>query len=467
MCNSASALLAAGSRSTPLRALIYLACTSCPGGGFAQNFWIDGEPYWRGVQLDETAFPIILAWRLMELDALESFDPYPMVMRAAGFLISNGPATQQERWEENSGYSPSTQAAHIAALICAADFARRRQQAALAQYLEEYADFLESHVDQWTVTTDGTLLEGVPRHFIRIHPVDLSDPRPDEDPNRGILELRNQPPSGPFQYPAKEIIDAGFLELVRYGIRKAGDSLFEDSLKVVDHVLRVETPLGPAFRRYNHDGFGQRMDGGPFLGWGKGHAWPLLAGERGHYELAAGRDPEPYVRAMEGFATCIKLLPEQVWSEQDLPHAHMSFGKPTGGAMPLMWAHAEYVKLLRSRVDGQVFDLIRPVADRYLGPRARSALEIWKFNRQPRSLRLTPSTSTTLRIQTDSRFRLRWTADEWQQTINTPSKLTGLGPYFVDIPIAHTQKAPIRFTFYWTDAERWDGHDFQVEIVDP
>jgi glucoamylase len=461
MCNSAAALLAAGSRSTPLRALIYLACTHCPAGGFAQNFWIDGTPYWRGVQLDETAFPIILAWRLLQLDALESFDPYPMVLTSAGFLISKGPATQQERWEENSGYSPSTLAAHISALICAADFARRNKHPGVAQYLEEYADFLESHIERWTVTTQGTLLPGVPRHFIRIHPVDIDDPRPNEDPNKGILDLRNQPPGAPFQYPAKEIVDGGFLELVRYGVRKAGEALFEDSLQVVDHVLRVDTPVGPCYRRYNHDGYGQRMDGGPFLGWGKGHAWPLLTGERGHYELAAGRDPRPYLRAIERFATSIGLLPEQVWSEQDLPQAHMFFGKPTGAAMPLMWAHGEYIKLLRSQGDGRVFDLIGPVADRYLRPRARTGMEIWKLNRQAQSVKA----GEILRIQADVPFRLHWTKNEWQEVNDTNSTPTGLGPEYADIPVSGAQKAPIKFTFYWINDKRWQGSDFQVDVI--
>ena len=299
MCKSATGLLAAGSTEVPLRALIYLACTQKEDGGFYQNFWINGEPYWRGTQLDETAFPILLAWRLHQAKALQDFDPYPMVLKAAGYLIHNGPVTPQERWEENSGYSPSTLAAHIAALICAAAFARERGQQATAQYLEEYADFLESHLEQWTVTTEGTLVPGIPRHFIRIHPADADDPQPDEDANHGVLELRNQPPGAPIAYPAKEIVDAGFLELVRYGIRKPGDPLIEDSLRVVDAVLKVETPFGPCWRRYNHDGYGQREDGGPFQGWGYGHAWPLLTGERGHYELAAGRDVQPFIRAME------------------------------------------------------------------------------------------------------------------------------------------------------------------------
>src|SRR5581483_4155718 len=128
---------------------------------------------------------LLLAWRLYELEGLKAFDPYPMVLKGAEYLVREGPATPQERWEENSGYSPSTLAVHIAALVCAASFARERGQEATAQYLEEYADFLECHVEPWTVTTEGSLVPGIARHFIRLQPVDVNDPRPDEDVNRG------------------------------------------------------------------------------------------------------------------------------------------------------------------------------------------------------------------------------------------------------------------------------------------
>ena len=331
--------------------------------------------------------PILLAWRLRQAKALQDFDPYPMVLKAAGYLIHHGPVTPQERWEECSGYSPSTLAAHIAALICAAAFARERGQQATAEYLEEYADFLESHIEAWTVTTQGSLMPDIRRHFIRIHPADAQDPQPDEDANHGLLRLQNQPPGSPTAFPAKDVVDAGFLQLVRYGIRKPGDALIEDSLHVVDSVLKVDTPFGSCWRRYNHDGYGQRSDGGPYQGCGYGHAWPVLTGERGHYELAAGRDVQPFIRAMEGFATSTQLLPEQVWALPDQPKAHMVFGRPTGGAMPLLWAHGEYLKLVRSAADGQVFDLISEVADRYRKRRKAPPLEVWKFNRQVRSLR--------------------------------------------------------------------------------
>ncbi len=462
MVQSATGLLASGDTDTPLRALIYLACSQRRDGGFHQNFWINGEPYWGGIQLDEVSFPILLAWRLREANALQAFDPYPMVLRAASFLVREGPATAQERWEENSGYSPSTLASNIAALTCAACFALERGNEPVARFLQEYADFLECHVEPWTVTTEGTLVAGIPRHFLRIQPVTVGDSEPDEDPNCGTLSIRNRAPGTRAEFPAKEIVDAGFLELVRYGIRRPGDPLIEDSLGVVDAVLKVETPFGPCWRRYNHDGYGQREDGGPFLGWGKGRAWPLLTGERGHYELAAGRDVHPYLRALEGFSSAkgTGLLPEQVWDEPDRPEVHMYLGRPTGSAMPLMWAHAEYIKLLRSTADGRIFDLIPAVVERYRQHRTCMKLEVWKPNRQPRTVRV----GMTLRIQTPASFVLRWTRDEWQLVQDTKSTDTTVGIDYVDIPVASDQRAPIRFTFFWPDQERWEGRDYAVNI---
>ncbi len=460
MVHSATGLLAAGNTDTPLRALIYLATSQRPDGGFYQNFWLRGEPYWQGIQLDEVAFPILLAWRLHRLRALQAFDPYPTVLRAAAYLIRQGPVTPQERWEEASGYSPSTLAANIAALICAAHFARERGDEQTAIYLQEYADFLECHIESWTVTTQGTLAPGINRHYIRIRPVNVGDVQPDEDPNHGILRITNTPPGQRVEFSAKEIVDAGFLELVRYGIRKPGDPLIEDSLRVVDAALKIETPFGPCWYRYNHDGYGQRSDGGPYQGWGKGRPWPLLTGERGHYELAAGRPMEPFIWALERFAHGIGLLPEQIWDELDRPDRHLYFGRPTGAVMPLMWAHAEYIELLRSVHDGQVFDFIPEVAERYTRRVECKALEVWKPNRQVR----TTKRDFTLRIQAPAPFRLRWTRSEWRTVEDTPSSPTGLDVEFVDIPIPQTQQAPIRFTFFWTATQRWEGRDYMVAV---
>jgi glucoamylase len=462
LVNSALALLAAGNTDTPLRALIYLATSQRGDGGFPQNFWIDGQAYWGGVQLDEVAFPIILAWRLHEAKALGEFDPYPMVLGAARYLIENGPVTAQERWEEASGYSPSTLASNIAALFCAALFARDRGDEPTARYLEEYADFLECHVDRWTVTTEGVLHPEITSHFIRICPVALDDPRPDEDPNHGVLAINNLPEGEQSNFFAREIVDAGFLELVRYGIRSPTDSMVIDSLQVVDAVLRVDTAAGPCWRRYNHDGYGQREDGGPFQGSGRGRAWPLLTGERAHYELALGRDVSTLIAAMEGFASPSGLLPEQVWDVEDRPRQHMFLGKPTGSAMPLMWAHAEYVKLLRSVHDGEVFDRVDAVARRYLSARHSCLkLEIWKHNRQPHSVRR----GSLLRVQASGYFRLVFTVDDWQTHTQEESLPTALGVRYVDVPVTDHRASRVLLTFYWPEEGRWEGRDYEVTIV--
>ena len=461
MVNTAMGLVAAGNLATALRALIYLAATQHEDGGFSQNFWVNGESYRSGIQLDEVSFPILLAWRLATEGGLGDFDPYPMVLKGACYLICHGPATEQERWEEAAGYSPSTLAANIAALCVAACFARQRGDAGTAVYLEDYADFLEAHVEAWTVTSEGTLLRDVKRHYIRILPVDVKDFRPVEDPNRGRLSISNAPFGTRLEFPAKEVVDAGFLELVRYGIRSAEDPLIVDSLRVVDDVLKIETAVGPCWRRYNHDGYGQREDGAPFEGAGRGQAWPLLTGERAHYEIAAGRDVTHLVRAMEGFASPTGMLPEQIWDLPDLPDAHMRFGGATGAAMPLVWAHAEYIKLLRSVRDGRVFDCIPEVASRYLSGRSRGTpVEIWKTNRQPSAVR----NGATLRVQASKAFRLHSTSDGWKTKVDTASTPTALDVEFVDLEVSASQRAPIQFTFFWVHENRWEGHDYAVRV---
>jgi len=459
MVNSATGLMATGNDSLALRALIYLAATQLDDGGFYQNFWINGEPYWKGIQLDEVAFPIVLAWRLFEAGGLKNFDPMPMVKRAAKFLILHGPATGEERWEENGGYSPSTLAVVISALVCASHMLRRIE-GRKGQFLFDYADFLESNLERWTVTTQGVLVPGISRHFIRILPIDLSDPRAPEDPNNATIPIKNRPPGAQYEFPAKEVVDAGFLELVRYGIRAPGDPLIEDSLRVVDACLKVDFPQGPCWRRYNNDGYGQQADGRAWHGYGVGRPWPLLTGERGHYELAAGRDVRPYVKAIEDFSSATGLLPEQVWDGPDKPQALMFFGKPTGAAMPLMWAHAEYIKLLRSTRDGKIFDMIPEVAEHFRVDRRRASLEVWKFNRQVKEV----APGVTLRVLAHRPFVLHWCLGDWSNINDTDSRATVIGVHYVDIAVPKGQPAPVKFTFRWLDDNRWEGKDFEVAI---
>ncbi|MGI0055047.1 MAG: glycoside hydrolase family 15 protein [Thermoplasmata archaeon] len=458
LVHTATALLANGIREAPLRSLIYLASRQQQDGGFPQNFWIDGRPYWTGLQLDEVAYPILLAWRLQRERALEHFDPYPMILRAARFLVERGPVTQQDRWEEVSGFSPSTLALEITALLGASEFARARSDHSTAAVLEETADFLERHVEQWTVTTHGTLDPSIPRHYVRVRPALPSDPTPPESGGFGGLYIPNLAPGQPAEFRAQEIISTEFLELVRYGIRDPLDPTVTETVRLVDRQLKVDTPLGPCWKRYNHDGYGQGPGGAPYRGWGIGRPWPLLVGERGHYELAAGHDAAPYAHAMERFATPTGLLTEQIWDEADRPELGLFNARPSGAAMPLAWAHAEYLTLLRSIDDGQVFDRIPSVAERYLTPRARGpALEIWKFNRQVARI---PG-GRTLRVQAMAPFLLHWSDDDWRTSHDARATATPLGVHHVELaPMDDGQH--YRFTFYWPAVDRWEGRDFEV-----
>ncbi|HEV2275684.1 MAG TPA: glycoside hydrolase family 15 protein [Acidobacteriaceae bacterium] len=459
MVQSATALLACGRIETARRALVYLACTQKPNGSFAQNFWVNGTPYWTGIQLDEVAFPIILAWRLWKLNGLGDFDIFPFVERAAGFLVRHSPVTQQERWEENAGYSPSTLAAVISGLICAADVVRAQGSSVLGQFLEEHADWIDSHLEDWTVTNEGVLLPEVKRHYMRIRPPECGEPYAHEGCGKEMIRLNNQPPGARFEYEAREIIDAGFLELVRYGVRRADDPVVVDSLKVVDHLLKVETPHGPCWKRYNHDGYGQRSDGGPFLGWGEGRPWPLLTGERAHYELAAGRETRDFIATFERFSSMGGMLPEQIWDQPDLVDSGLKFGEPTGSAMPLVWAHAEYVKLLRSVTDGRVFDSIGAVEERYGEGKRESEIEIFRLDRKIRSM----ESGRKLRVLAESYFLLVWSSDGWATPHSTPSRHVGT-VYVVDIPTQAGQQGRISFTFDWFAEGRWEGHNFDVEL---
>ncbi len=461
MVQTATALLACGRAETALRALVYLACTQEQDGGFAQNFWIDGTPYWSGEQLDEVAFPLILAWRLWKANALDTLSIFAFVERAAGYLVRHSPITYQERWEENAGYSPATLAAAIAGLICAAEIVRTLDAMELAEFLEEFADWIEGHLEDWTVTNNGVLHAEIKRHYMRIRPPECGEAYAHESCGKEIIRLANRPPGTRVEFEAREIIDAGFLELVRYGVRRADDPLIVDSLKVVDAVLKRQLPQGPGWLRYNGDGYGQRPDGGPFQGWGQGRVWPLLTGERAHYELAAGKEIDALIKTYEGFATCGQLLPEQVWDEADRPDWSLRLGQPAGSAVPLVWAHAEYLKLLRSAVDGKVFDRIDPVYERYCEKKGgrRRKLEIYSRRRPIQRI----AAGSALRILDERQFEVVWSADGWRTACTTPSRSLGSAGYSAEIAAAEESKA-LEWTLHWPEQDGWLGYNVEVLV---
>ena len=319
--------------------------------------WLDGTPYWSGVQLDEAAFPILLVDMLARADALTPQTQalcWPMVERAARFIVRNGPVTGQDRWEEDAGYSPFTLAVTISALLVAADMADTFASREAGDAIRATADAWNASIEDWIFARDTPLAKelGIDGYYVRIAPGGTGD----APPWAGNIVVKNVVDGW---RPASDVVSVDALALVRFGLRRADDPRILDTLKAIDHLLRVELPTGPCWRRYNGDGYGEHADGASFDGTGVGRPWPLLTGERAHYELAAGRldEARKLLRTMSTLTSAGGLLPEQVWDADDIPARELFRGKPSGSAMPLVWAHAEDIKLRRSLADGSVFDM--------------------------------------------------------------------------------------------------------------
>jgi glucoamylase len=345
----ATAFDAMGDRAGAIRALDYLfKVQQKPDGSFPQNTWVDGRAIGGGLQMDQVSFPIILAYQLRSTDRerwLKHIKP------AADFIARSGPATGQDRWEEKPGYSPATIAAEIAALTCASRIATTYgDKSAAAAYLQK-ADDWTRNVERWTATTNGPYGDG--RYYLRISEND--------DPNDGAkIEINSNGGS----YDEREIVDAGFLELVRLGIKSANDPLIRKSLAVVDKLVRVETHFGSGWYRYNHDAYGERADGGPYDGRnGVGRLWTLLTGERGEYDLARGDHAAARKRldALMGFANDGRMIPEQVW---DRGQPGIRLGAGTGSATPLAWSMAQFIRLAINLQQGRNIETPRIVAAR-------------------------------------------------------------------------------------------------------
>ncbi len=467
LVESAGGLLAAGAWKDVHRVLHYLQVTQEADGCWPQNMWLDGTPYWGGIQMDETAFPILLVDMAQREKAMEKGDLialWPMVRRAASFIVRNGPMTQQDRWEEDAGYSPFTLAVEIAALLVAADLAELNNEPRPAAYLRETADTWNANIERWVYVTGTELAKhiGVEGYYVRIAPPEEADAA---SPEAGFVPIKNRP-VGQSAEPAVHIVSPDALALVRFGLRAADDPRVVNTVKVIDSLLKVETPHGPSWHRYNDDGYGEHEDGSPFDGTGIGRAWPLLSGERGHYELAAGRrrEAEQLCRTMEAFANEGGMISEQVWDDQDIPEKGLFFGRPSGSAMPLVWAHSEYVKLRRSLHDGRVFDMPPQTVGRYQAKKTGSHYGIWRFNHKCRTM---PS-GKALRVEVLAPAKVHWSSDGWNQVHDADTQDTGLGVYVADLPTTELPAGTkLCFTFFWKGTDRWEGTDFEVEIVMP
>lgn len=463
LAQAAGGLIACGDIVHAKESLLYLMSVQEEDGHWLQNMWLDGSPYWKGVQMDETAFPILIADQLRRSDALTGFDAWPMVRRAAGYLLRNGPVTQQDRWEEDGGYSPFTLSVEIAALLAAADFAEEKGDFGLASYIRQTADTWNDGIERWTYVS-GTELSrkvGVRGYYVRIAPTNSAEL---DMPASAFIAIKNRP-LGMDILPGEQLVSVDALALVRYGLRSPTDQRIVDTVKVIDSILKRETTTGPVWHRYNGDGYGEHEDGTPFDGTGVGRGWPLLAGERAHFELARGdmEEARRLLHVIEAQAGPGGLIPEQIWDSEDLPSAGLHNGRPTGSAMPLVWAHAEYIKLVRSIRDRKIFDTPPQPVARYQKSKTRSRLTAWRFNQKSRTI----PQGNALRIEVLAASVVHWTADGWRTTNDSKTTDTGLGIHYVDLPTSGlSPETTITFTFHWIDADKWEGTDFQMLVAE-
>jgi glucoamylase len=368
LVETAGGLLAAGAAADALAVLDYLVATQEADGHWVQNSWLDGRPYWKGIQMDETAFPILLYDMLLRAEVIGPADAKryeTMITSAARYIVRNGPATQEDRWEEDGGYSPFTLAVEIAGLLAAADALEAASKGAVARYLRDVADGWNEQIEDWTYAT-GTVLSKsleIEGYYMRIG----SFTGDGHARAPALVPIKNRSDAD-MTLEAGLLVSPDALALVRFGLRAADDPKILNTVKAIDSLLKRDLPAGPYWYRYNEDGYGEKDDGSPFDGSGIGRLWPLLTGERAHFEIAAGRTTEAVrlLAALEASASPGGLLPEQIWDEADIPEKELFLGRPSGSAMPLVWAHAEHIKLLRSIRDGAVFDMPPQPLERYV-----------------------------------------------------------------------------------------------------
>lgn len=474
LVEAAGAFVALGSRASAQRTLAYLIATQEPDGHWVQNQWLDGVAYWDGIQLDEAAYPILLVGAVRDAGALDTdgkrsaaIDEFSelltdrslsrMVAAAAGFLARTGPASAQDRWEETAGLTPSTLAPVVAALVVAATYLPEPA----STYCLELADDWNASIEDWTFASGTPLAteHGVDGYYVRIAATEVAA----GGPISTSVRLRNVP-SDRSLVRGDMVIGTDFLALVRFGLRRADDQRILSSLVVADALLRTETPNGPVWHRYNGDGYGEHADGRAYDGVGIGRGWPLLVGERGHYELAAGRDGRQYLETMRRMASPGGMLPEQVWDADDIPSRGLFRGHPSGSAMPLVWAHAEFIKLARSIALGRPIDRPEPAWRRYQGVVPAATRASWRFSAPRASMR----TGRTLRLEVLAPARARVTLDGRKTWVDLEARDTTLGVWLVDVP--DSDRVPsggvIDFTFWWPDVGRWEGRDFRVIVQD-
>lgn len=464
LVQTAGGLLACGAHDEVRRVLRYLRAIQEADGSWPQNCWLDGTPYWRGLQLDECAFPILLldlAWRQGVLSRPGVKTYWPMVRAAAGFLLGHGPVTDQDRWEEDAGYTPFTLAVQIAGLLAAAELAETMEAPCEVATLRDTADAWNEQIESWIYVTGTRLAKeaGVAGYYVRVAPSLAGEARAAP---RELVPIRNRDEGG--LQPGDELVSPDALALVRFGLRAPDDPRIVDTIKVIDRLLRSELPQGPVWRRYNGDGYGEKADGSAYDGTGIGRPWPLLTGERAHVELAAGRraEAERLLAVFEACASDGGLLPEQVWDGPPIPRRELFPGRPSGSAMPLVWAHAEHLKLIRSLADGAVFDMPPQTVRRYIQDRVVPRCRPWRPNWRTDTV----PAGRVLRVDLPTPAVVHWSTDHWAAATDSSTVDTGLGVHCVALP-TDRMAAGSHVTFTWQDlaSGTWAGRDYVVTVA--
>jgi glucoamylase len=260
-----------------------------------------------------------------------------------------------------------------------------------------------------------------------------------------------------------ELICVDALALVRFGLRAPDDPKILNTIKVMDAKLKVDTPNGPCWHRYTNDGYGEDKDGNTFPqhGHGIGRAWPLLAGERAHYEIAAGniQGAKELLKSIDKFANN-GLIPEQIWDTDDIPEKELFFGQHSGSAMPLVWAHSEYIKLCYSIKQKKIFDMSPHTEERYIKKKIACSFVVWRFSWP---CTVVPK-GKNLRIEIEAAATVRWSADRWKTIQDTDTRDTRLGIHVVDIELKDVETDKVYFTFFWKKANHWENQNFSVDV---
>lgn len=447
---SAFALLGANQIDDVKRMLGHLIALQTPKGDWPQNYYPNGKPFWTGIQLDEAAFPVLLSAKLREIGVAEVQGTALMVRAAVGFIARSGPGTDQDRWEESAGINPFTLAVAISALIAALPWLSSEQAAYATALANDWNDRIES----WCYVTGTPLARrcGVSGYYIRIAP-------PGNNGNLDTrLELSNREGE---TIAASALVSMDFSYLVRLGLRSALDPRIVETIKVVDQILSVKTPSGTLYHRYNEDGYGEQADGSPFAGHGIGRGWPLLVGERGHLALQAGEDPLPYLKTMHNCASTGGLLPEQVWDSAAIDDRGLFPGRPSGSAMPLLWSHAEFLKLLIARANGRPLELLHDVEKHFGSARARHVrVRHWRAG-VPFSIL---ERNVSLLIEDCRPFTLHWGVNAWEQIQDRDASAGPWGLWGVRF-LAAELSGYTRLDFTRKYIDGWEGVDHSLVLA--